>query len=168
VLLLDEPTSGLDATTAAELMGVLRDLAGARGLTIVASVHAPSETVFEAFDQLLLLSKGRLVYGGAPAGAPGWLRRAAAAAGEGGGCGGGVGPVLSVGGAEVVSEIAYKVGPPGGAPRATGLCAGARAVRGAALRRGLCKGSCRRAKAHVQGGGRGEGRCGVCPAHLGK
>jgi energy-coupling factor transporter ATP-binding protein EcfA2 len=130
VLLLDEPTSGLDATTAAELMAVLRGLAAARGgLTIIASVHAPSETVFEAFDQLLVLSKGRLIFGGPPAGAAAWLRAAAAEAAAGGGAGAGgaaaLGSVLSVGGAEVVSEIAYKVGESGRHPGVCG-CPGLR------------------------------------------
>ena len=42
LLLLDEPTSGLDPATAAEVMAVLRRLAG-RGVTVVLTTHATAD-----------------------------------------------------------------------------------------------------------------------------
>jgi ABC-type multidrug transport system ATPase subunit len=111
VLLLDKPTSGLDVTTAAKLLAALRTLAAARGgLTIIASIHAPSEAVYAAFDHLLVLSRGRLVYGGPPGGAAAWLRRAymGAVAATGVAPGGAADALLSVSGAVVVSEVAHK------------------------------------------------------------
>ena len=63
LLFLDEPTSGLDAHTAFEVCFILRRLADA-GKTIVCTIHQPSAKLFEAFDNLILLSAGRLVYAG--------------------------------------------------------------------------------------------------------
>ena len=63
VIFLDEPTSGLDSTAAASLVAALRNLADA-GETIVAVVHQPSQYVFSAFDDLLLVSEGKQMYFG--------------------------------------------------------------------------------------------------------
>ena len=65
LLLLDEPTSGLDSTTSVQLMKTLRLLA-LRGKTIVTSIHQPSSQVFQAFDKLLLLADGKMIYSGPP------------------------------------------------------------------------------------------------------
>ena len=67
VLLLDEPTSGLDATSAQSLMAMLKGLARA-GHSVAVVVHQPRTAIFEMFDDLLLLSKGHMVYSGDPAG----------------------------------------------------------------------------------------------------
>lgn len=72
VLLLDEPTSGLDSTSAQNLMSTLKDLAGS-GHSIAAVVHQPRTAIYELFDDLLLLSGGRVVYSGPPSGARGCL-----------------------------------------------------------------------------------------------
>lgn len=48
----DEPTSGLDASSASEIMALLRRLASDTGVTIVTSVHQPSSRVFHTFDQV--------------------------------------------------------------------------------------------------------------------
>jgi ABC-type multidrug transport system ATPase subunit len=66
VLLLDEPTSGLDSTSAVSLLTMLRHLAIDQKKTVMTSIHQPSSGVFFAFDKLLLLSKGSVVYFGTP------------------------------------------------------------------------------------------------------
>ncbi|KAL7580109.1 hypothetical protein ACA910_012870 [Epithemia clementina (nom. ined.)] len=70
LVFLDEPTSGLDSRSALTVMKTLRRIASdgngsTEGRTIVATIHQPSSTVFEMFDDLLLLKKGgRVVYHG--------------------------------------------------------------------------------------------------------
>ena len=65
ILLLDEPTSGLDSSTALALILRLKDIARNQGMIILASIHQPSNDVFEAFDDLLLLHKsGRQLFSG--------------------------------------------------------------------------------------------------------
>jgi ABC-type multidrug transport system ATPase subunit len=57
VLLLDEPTSGLDVWTASSVLDVLRALAD-EGRTIIMTAHQCRSDAFEAFDKLLLLTRG--------------------------------------------------------------------------------------------------------------
>ena len=66
ILLLDEPTSGLDSTSAVALMKILDKLAREEGKTIITSIHQPSSAVFFAFDKLMLLADGNVVYFGTP------------------------------------------------------------------------------------------------------
>lgn len=61
VLLLDEPTSGLDSTAANSLVNTMREMADDR-MTIISSIHQPSSKVFYAFDKLILLADGCVVY----------------------------------------------------------------------------------------------------------
>ncbi|KAJ9466211.1 Protein white [Diplonema papillatum] len=63
ILLLDEPTTGLDSFTAEAVVETLKDLAAA-GRTIICTIHQPSSDTFKKFDNLLLLSAGRVVYNG--------------------------------------------------------------------------------------------------------
>lgn len=63
IIFLDEPTSGLDSTAATSLVAALRSLADS-GKTIVAVIHQPSQHVFSAFDDLLLVADGRQMYYG--------------------------------------------------------------------------------------------------------
>ncbi|OJD40677.1 abc transporter cdr4 [Diplodia corticola] len=64
LLFLDEPTSGLDSQTAWSICNLLRKLAS-NGQSILCTVHQPSATLFQAFDQLLLLeAPGKTVYFG--------------------------------------------------------------------------------------------------------
>uniref|UniRef100_A0A7S3EFB3 Probable ATP-dependent transporter ycf16 n=1 Tax=Rhodosorus marinus TaxID=101924 RepID=A0A7S3EFB3_9RHOD len=63
LIFLDEPTSGLDSFNALNVMQSLRNLAE-RGRTIVTTIHQPRSNIFKLFDQLLLLSKGEVVYFG--------------------------------------------------------------------------------------------------------
>ncbi len=59
----DEPTSGLDAFMAKKLVQKIRQMALA-GRTIICTIHQPSSDVFNLFDNLLLLSDGRVAYMG--------------------------------------------------------------------------------------------------------
>lgn len=63
VLFLDEPTSGLDAFNSLSVMRLLRQLAE-KGKTVIATVHQPRSTMYDLFDQLLVLNQGRTVYQG--------------------------------------------------------------------------------------------------------
>jgi len=60
VLILDRPTDGLDASAALGVADLLRALAQA-GMTVASTLMQPSDTLLCRFDQLLMLSRGRLV-----------------------------------------------------------------------------------------------------------
>lgn len=66
VLLADECTSGLDSSSAFTVINQLRDLCR-EGRTVIASIHQPSSQMFLLFDQIMLLTAGRLAYLGPPA-----------------------------------------------------------------------------------------------------
>jgi len=63
ILFLDEPTSGLDSTTAVKVMKVLKDLVRT-GRTVIFTIHSPNTKIFDMFDTLVLLSRGKLAYFG--------------------------------------------------------------------------------------------------------
>lgn len=63
LLFLDEPTSGLDSFNALNVMTALRHLAS-HGRTIVSTIHQPRSSIYALFDQLCLLSEGRVMYFG--------------------------------------------------------------------------------------------------------
>ncbi|KAL9108387.1 MAG: hypothetical protein Q9227_006847 [Pyrenula ochraceoflavens] len=63
VLFLDEPTTGLDATSALQIVRTLKDLAR-KGRTIVVSVHQPRSEIWRLLDNVVLLSRGSLLYSG--------------------------------------------------------------------------------------------------------
>ena len=60
-LFLDEPTSGLDSFQAQRVVYALKQLAAA-GRTVVCTIHQPRSSIYGMFDQLLLISEGRLLY----------------------------------------------------------------------------------------------------------
>jgi len=64
VLFLDEPTSGLDAAAAVGVMRTVRDLAVSANLAVIATIHQPAAVIYNAFDQVMLLSSGRVAYRG--------------------------------------------------------------------------------------------------------
>ncbi|KAH0475494.1 MAG: uncharacterized protein KVP18_001386, partial [Porospora cf. gigantea A] len=66
VLYLDEPTTGLDANLAYELIRILKRICLKQGCTIVCAVHQPRSQVFNLFDQVLLMSRGRIIFHGPP------------------------------------------------------------------------------------------------------
>lgn len=61
LLFLDEPTTGLDSFTATSVCDLLKRLA-ASGRTIITTIHQPNSDIFENFDQLMLLAKGKTIY----------------------------------------------------------------------------------------------------------
>jgi energy-coupling factor transporter ATP-binding protein EcfA2/ABC-type multidrug transport system permease subunit len=63
LIMLDEPTSGLDSYQATQVVETLRKLAD-KGKTIVSVIHQPSQHTFQLFDDLLLVSEGKLMYFG--------------------------------------------------------------------------------------------------------
>ncbi len=76
ILYLDEPTTGLDSASAAQVMHHLKNLTQKsnfhhhhRRITIVATIHAPSDEVLSLFNHLYVLAKeGVAVYSGPPGG----------------------------------------------------------------------------------------------------
>jgi ABC-type multidrug transport system ATPase subunit len=64
LMFLDEPTSGMDSQAAYNVVRFLRKLSDA-GQAILCTIHQPSATLFEQFDELLLLkTDGRTVFHG--------------------------------------------------------------------------------------------------------
>ena len=63
LLFLDEPTSGLDAYQARQVVMALKTLAD-EGTTVVCVIHQPRGSIFNMFDDLMLLADGKLMYSG--------------------------------------------------------------------------------------------------------
>ena len=63
LVFLDEPTSGLDSFNAVQLCQVLSKVANA-GASVLFTIHQPNSEIFMAFDTLILLHKGRVMYQG--------------------------------------------------------------------------------------------------------
>ena len=61
LIFLDEPTTGLDSFTATSVMETLKDLTK-QGRTIIQTIHQPNSDIFEMFDRLMLLAKGKVIY----------------------------------------------------------------------------------------------------------
>jgi len=63
VLFLDEPTSGLDSFQSLAVMESLKNLAN-NGRLVISVIHQPRSSIYEMFDQLLILSEGNTMYFG--------------------------------------------------------------------------------------------------------
>ena len=63
IVLLDEPTSGLDSFSALQLMKVLKKVVDS-GASVLFSIHQPASDIFETFDRVILMNKGRVMYQG--------------------------------------------------------------------------------------------------------
>ncbi len=81
VLFVDEPTSGLDSKMAADVVGILKRVAG-QGRAVVCTIHQPSYELFGRFDDLVLLAGGRVTYAGAVEGADQYFEKIGYGAGE--------------------------------------------------------------------------------------
>jgi ABC-type multidrug transport system ATPase subunit/Ca2+-binding EF-hand superfamily protein len=68
VLFLDEPTSGLDSTSAEVVLSALQDMTRT-GMTVITVIHQPRYSIFERFDQVILMGGGKTVYSGPSRGA---------------------------------------------------------------------------------------------------
>ncbi|KAI5385985.1 ABC transporter G family member 1 [Lathyrus oleraceus] len=66
LLFLDEPTSGLDSAASFHVMTRISGLNKKDGIqmTIIASIHQPSNEIFQLFHNVCLLSSGKTVYFG--------------------------------------------------------------------------------------------------------
>ncbi|KAI3661157.1 hypothetical protein MP638_005594 [Amoeboaphelidium occidentale] len=64
LLFLDEPTSGLDSVNALNVIKAVKLLCQTYNTTIVCTIHQPSSTIFQMFDNLLILDAGKIVYFG--------------------------------------------------------------------------------------------------------
>ncbi|KAF7827702.1 ABC transporter G family member 7 [Senna tora] len=63
VIFADEPTTGLDAFQAEKVVETLQQLAQ-DGHTVICSIHQPRGSVYDKFDDIVLLTEGSLVYAG--------------------------------------------------------------------------------------------------------
>lgn len=63
-LFLDEPTSGLDSESAFQVMKFLRGYARSSSRRVILTIHQPSSFIWEMLDNIVLLSKGQLIYQG--------------------------------------------------------------------------------------------------------
>ena len=64
IIFLDEPTSGLDSFTAYSLIKVIKRLCLNQNKTVISTIHLPSSDIFNMFDRLILLIKGKEIYQG--------------------------------------------------------------------------------------------------------
>ncbi|XP_068991650.1 protein scarlet-like isoform X4 [Neodiprion pinetum] len=61
ILFLDEPTTGLDAHSAGVLIAHLKAVAS-QGRTVLCTIHQPSSSIFNAFQQIILIAEGRIAF----------------------------------------------------------------------------------------------------------
>ena len=62
LIFLDEPTTGLDSFTATSVMETLGDLARKENRTVISTIHQPNSEIFDFFDRLVLLARGKIIY----------------------------------------------------------------------------------------------------------
>ncbi|KAG5511140.1 hypothetical protein JKF63_07080 [Porcisia hertigi] len=72
ILLLDEPTSGLDSVTSAKVVHLLRQLSRT-GRTVIYTIHQPTAEVLSYFDDVMLMTQGRIAYHGTMAASLGYF-----------------------------------------------------------------------------------------------
>jgi ABC-type multidrug transport system ATPase subunit len=64
LLYLDEPTSGLSSRDTRIVMELLRKLASERNITVIITIHQPSQNVYRLLDKVIYLKNGRLGFFG--------------------------------------------------------------------------------------------------------
>ncbi|GMH36516.1 hypothetical protein BSKO_04384 [Bryopsis sp. KO-2023] len=74
IIFLDEPTSGLDSFAALNVMQYMKSLAEFKSHTVIASIHQPRMSIWNMFDKVVILSKGRMMYSGATSGVVPWFK----------------------------------------------------------------------------------------------
>ena len=62
LIFLDEPTTGLDSFTATSVMEILGDLARKENRTVISTIHQPNSDIYEMFDRLMLLARGKIIF----------------------------------------------------------------------------------------------------------
>lgn len=65
LLFVDEPTTGLDSANAFNVVSVLRNVKES-SVTIVSTIHQPSNQILQLFDQIVVLADGEVVYSDSP------------------------------------------------------------------------------------------------------
>lgn len=63
ILFCDEVTTGLDSYSAMHIVNTLKHIART-GKIVICTIHQPASGVFDKFDEIVLLSNGRLAYQG--------------------------------------------------------------------------------------------------------
>lgn len=65
IVFLDEPTTGLDVVSINQTVKLLKMLAR-QGRTIICTIHQPSASLFDLFDRIYILARGKCIYQGDP------------------------------------------------------------------------------------------------------
>ena len=63
LIFCDEPTSGLDSFQAQRVIELLKDMTN-KGNTVITSIHQPRSSIYKMFDEITLISEGRVIYTG--------------------------------------------------------------------------------------------------------
>ena len=61
-MFLDEPTTGLDSISAYNVINLITEEAKLNNRIIIFTIHQPNSKIFNLFDELLLMSQGKIVY----------------------------------------------------------------------------------------------------------
>ena len=62
LLLLDEPLSGLDSVSSMKVIALLNFIAKENAVTILMTLHQPSNEILKAMDGIMVLAKGKVVF----------------------------------------------------------------------------------------------------------